>query len=199
MNVEGATMTMPYPEAAQAFRAYQALLSSPKASREDLMLYRAYRALVRGRKVIDAHHAIARAGVDVNGRPKLAICRADVTWCALETWMLNGEETAVFSHRGGRWTLRRRRDHQLLAGEVGIPVRMFNRTGITPGRARVPLIPAQHRPTAQLDGFHILWEAEWEDVPVDPLLLKHVDGPFYVVLAAWDLSLVEQSVLRMRA
>jgi hypothetical protein len=66
------------------------------------------------------------------------------------------------------------------------------------GRALVPLIPPWARPKAKLSNYHILWEADWTDVPVDPALLKHLGGPLYVVLAVWDLTEVERSVLSLR-
>jgi len=45
------------------------------------------------------------------------------------------------------------------------------------------------------------FEADWKPVrdrrraPGDPALLKHLGGPFYAVLATWDLTFVEQAVL----
>lgn len=204
MNVEAATMTMPRAEAREAYRAYKAQLKSPKATREDVLLYRAYRALVRGCKIIDVNRAIGAAGFNARGLPKLAICLAPAVWCHYEIWTPHGHPMRqhVFSPRGGQWAHNRRgrHDKQLFSGEVAVPVTAFATAPVAnpSARAHVPLIPPQHRPTDKLEHYHVLWEANWEDVPVDPLLLKHIDGPFYVVLAAWDLTLVEQSVLRMR-
>jgi hypothetical protein len=44
--------------------------------------------------------------------------------------------------------------------------------------------------------YYILWEANWEDPPGDPVLLKHIEDEFYAILAAWDLTQLEQEVLR---
>jgi hypothetical protein len=44
----------------------------------------------------------------------------------------------------------------------------------------------------------ILWEAEWQHVPSDPLLLRHITGPLYAVLASWDLTELERAVLSRR-
>jgi hypothetical protein len=66
----------------------------------------------------------------------------------------------------------------------------------------VPSVPPQFRPTGALSDYHILFEAEWQRVPpVDPMLLKqigHAESPLFVVLAAWDLSPLEQAVLRAK-
>jgi hypothetical protein len=48
----------------------------------------------------------------------------------------------------------------------------------------------------ELSNYHILWEADWEDAPVDPILLKQIDGNFFAVIAQWDLTNVERMVLR---
>lgn len=69
--------------------------------------------------------------------------------------------------------------------------------------AIVPTIPPRLRPPHNLSGYHILWEAEWgqEDVlpPGDPALLRHLGGDLYAVLAVWDLTPLERSVLAGRA
>jgi hypothetical protein len=59
------------------------------------------------------------------------------------------------------------------------------------------MIPLQHRPDGKLSDHHVLFEAEWRRLPAaDPMLLKRIDGPLFVVLAAWDLTPLEQAVLR---
>jgi hypothetical protein len=64
--------------------------------------------------------------------------------------------------------------------------------------AVVPIVPPQYRPKFKLSNYHILWEADWKRVPVDPILLKHLGGSLYAVLASWDLTEIEQAVLRGR-
>ena len=66
-------------------------------------------------------------------------------------------------------------------------------------RAVVPAIPVHLRPAGDLGEFFILFEAEWDKhAPPDPLLLKHIGGHMYSVLAQWDLTDVEKAVLEGR-
>ncbi|MFI4852645.1 MAG: hypothetical protein ACIAZJ_26335 [Gimesia chilikensis] len=59
-----------------------------------------------------------------------------------------------------------------------------------------PVSPPALLPVGNLANYQILWEAEWETVPVDPMLLKHLGKSLYVVLAQWDLTPLEQGILR---
>jgi DNA-binding Lrp family transcriptional regulator len=65
-------------------------------------------------------------------------------------------------------------------------------------RAIVPLIPPKLRPAGNLSKYCILWEADWFRPPGDPLLLRHLAGTLYAVLAVWDLTELEQAVLGAR-
>jgi hypothetical protein len=47
--------------------------------------------------------------------------------------------------------------------------------------------------------YHVLWDAVWTpEPPIDPLLLKHCGGSLYAIVAAWDLTPLEQAVMRGR-
>lgn len=51
-----------------------------------------------------------------------------------------------------------------------------------------------------IERHRILWEATWSRIaPKDPALLKDIGGGLYVVLAIWDLTELERSVLGVRA
>jgi len=66
-------------------------------------------------------------------------------------------------------------------------------------KAMVPPVPPKFRPSTSLTNFHILWEAEWQQhAPVDPALLRHIGGDLYAVLAIWDLTELERTVLMRR-
>jgi hypothetical protein len=197
MNVDAATMTIPYGQAHTAYLHYRKALVDKRATRDDKMLLRGLRAVLRGQKVIDVNLAIGTGGRDMWGRPRLAIGRAD--WPFVQ---LHGRvEGFQFSSRTGTWGRPPR-------GEVVVPETSFapvpadvrRAMQIQTARAQTPSIPPQFRPAdGTLADHHLLFEAVWQPAPTrDPLLLKHIDGPFYVVLAAWDLTPLEQAILRMK-
>lgn len=193
MNVEQATMQIPWGEAQDAYRHYRQAIKANRATKDDVAIARAYHALMRGKKVIDVLHAIATGGLNNRGLPKLAIARAD--WAFVHAWWY--DQRCIFSakeqpygYRGGQ---------QAATHNVGVRFAERPVDWTVTSKAQVPSIPPQFRPTSALSGYRLLFEAVWEQrPPVDPLLLKHIEGPFYVVLAAWDLSPLEQAVLRAR-
>ena len=190
MNVESAVMKVPYYDAVSAYHAYKRLVDERRATPDDVSLAKAYGRLVRGKKVIDARKAIVDAGVDANGRPRLAIGRAH--WPFAHFW--SDGARAYFTRTERAWSWRAANAQRQRSISAVFPVALGNSA-----RAITPMVPAQHRPKGALSAYHILWEAEWQPVPpVDPLLLKHIDGPFFVVLAAWDLTPLEQAVMRQQ-
>lgn len=153
--------------------------------KRDWEIERIYRQIARGKKVISAFQAIRNAGVDQLGRPRLAIMRADqpfVRCCACSSM------NVTFSNGGHS----RARDWHF---EIPWPgrERVCNEYNLA---ARLPRIPPQYRPAEFLSNYHLLWEANWEEIPVDPMLLKRIGKDAWIVLAAWDLTEVELSVLR---
>lgn len=157
----------------------------------DEALLLGYRALAKGKPLIDVGQAMRQAGADEAGRPRLAIAAADQ---ATVRFRSEGDGTGGYfwtSRRDPLWSRRATRGvHRF---PVGTWPKLTNRNL----QAVVPLIPAEHRPArSHPRNFHILWEAAWQDVPGDPFLLRHVHGMLYVVLAEWDLTALEQSILR---
>lgn len=188
MNVQ--TITMSKKDALEAFRAYRKAVRE-RHSAEDVALMRGYKALAKGRQVLDVHDTFQRAGVDARGRPRLAISRADLG------------RVEMYYYRDGSARFSRRRGYHWQKGETFY--RVLLPAGTLPANrasgdasAVVPIIPPRFRPVHALRGYHVLWEAEWEDVPRDPMLLKHLSGALYAVLAAWDLTELERAVLRGR-
>jgi hypothetical protein len=202
VNIDAATMQVPYMDALHQFKAYRELVKAtpPRATRDDVALYKGLRALIRGRKVIDITLAIAGAGRHFDtGLPLLAIARAD--WPRVRcTGEWGSENTTVlrFSTRGS-FGRRSRGEVEVSQAAFRDPLNPNVRLIAIGGLAQVPIIPPQYRPEGTLKAYHILFEAEWQKAPpVDPILLRHVDGPFFVVLAAWDLTPLEQAVLRAK-
>jgi hypothetical protein len=196
--------------ARRAFRDYRkaALAEKNAALRADYeALTRGYRAIASGKQVIDLHQVMKAAGVNESFYPRLAIARADGQWCHLSLLDNGG---AHMTHVQ-TWTTRRgRRPGHVVA----LPANTFPRVPqwspgqgysgrprgwSTVARAMVPMVPPQYHPGAALSNYFILWDAVWEPAPpVDPLLMKHLGGALYAIVAAWDLTPLEQAVMRGR-
>lgn len=189
MNIESATMTVDRSVARAHYKDYRTAVKGGRATRDDVMLYKGFRALMRGQKVIDIVAAIGAGGLDAQGRPRLAVCRADAPRVFMS---VNGN--GVLFASVNRFARQRSTDPVIpLSAFPAVP-----QFGVR-GEDVLPTIPPQFRPERPLGEFHLLWEAVWRPLPTrDPMLLKHVDGPFYVVLAAWDLTPLEQAVMRQR-
>lgn len=186
MNV--ATLNATPQEARDAVLAYKA--HRGVYDQRDWEIERIYRQISRGKTVISAQASIASTGLDDLGRPKLALCRADQTEVRVN---VNDHSITGYAEAFTRINFK-----GTLQGGNGIDI-------VIPGgppirkpwaRALLPRIPPQHRPARNLSSYHILWEAEWQDIPRDPYLLKRIGKDAWVVLAAWDLTDVEVSVLR---
>jgi hypothetical protein len=157
--------------------------------KRDWEIERVYRQISKGKTVISVHDAIRRAGVDELGRPRLAIMRADQERVLCEP---NLDEI--------RFTTATRSRAQDRSFVINWPGRPPVRNMWWSAQALLPRIPPQYRPVSiSLAKYHILWEADWTAIPRDPYLLKRIGKDAWVVLAAWDLTDVELSVLRAHA
>jgi hypothetical protein len=161
----------------------------------DEAIRRTYQLIAQGHVVIKALESIRLAGVDAEGLPKLAIVRADADECWCELWMNGSARFAMDRYAKSRgW----RRYIDLPHGTF--PARQSHRGGYTDVlRAVVPIIPIHLRPKRGLANYHILWEADWERIPSDPMLLRRIGrGDLWLVVAAWDLTEVERAALATR-
>jgi hypothetical protein len=196
MNVTEVTME---PEAAEkAFREYRDAWRK-SAAMIDGELMRGYKALSEGKTLISLTEAITAGGVDKQGRPHLAIARADEGAIAmtrtrdgrLEYWPAgSGRASAddrVFTFGVGT----------LPVSEDGWENNLWR--PFRPWQASIPFIPPLYRPPFKLDNYHLLWEAEWRQARGaqrrDPMLLRRVGGDLFAVVAAWDLTEIEKLVL----
>lgn len=182
MNV--APLAVTQEAAAIALREYKAHRAT--YDKRDWEIERIYRAISKGRTVISVHDAIRAAGVDELGRPRLAIMRADQRQVQCNAcWDSSVVFTNEYNSRAGEWHFEipwSNRAHRCRSVNLA---------------ARLPRIPPQHRPASgNLGSYHILWEADWTDIPRDPYLLKRIGKDAWIVLAAWDLTDVEIAVLR---
>jgi len=190
MNVQ--TITMPRKEAYEAFREYREAFRRDGQVR-DAALMRGYKALAKGKQVIDLAEAMKTAGLDAQGRPLLAVCRADAQRCHIEAWDTGG--LRFWMDREGR-DRESRRFVQVPNGTFTWP-QGFIFWKLRNWSALVPMIPPRYRPVSALSNFHVLWEATWQtEPPKDPMLLRRLDGMLFAVLACWDLTELERAVLR---
>ena len=183
MNVQQIAVTQL--EAMQALRQYKAHRNV--YDRRDWEIERIYRAIARGKTVINALDAIHRAGLDELGRPKLAIMRADQEFCICE-WHFSDRIIFRNVHRSkaAEWYF-----------EIAWPNRPDSANNFRNLRARLPRIPPHLRPAqGTLSSYHVLWEADWRDEPRDPYLMRRIGKDAWVVVAAWELTDVEISVMR---
>lgn len=208
-----ATIEMPIDEAQQAFEEYRAAVRE-RHNEEDEQIMRGYRVLAKGKQVLNLPKTLKAGGTDtitVSKRwsrnetidvtvPRLAIARASRT-----TVWTNGidhrgscrMQTKREPHVNNMFDVMRFADGTFDAGSADETT--WNSPRI---RAVVPNVPPRLRPRAGLGNFHVLFEAEWgldPEPPVDPALLRHIGGELYAVIAVWDLTELERSVLAGRA
>lgn len=186
--MEVANLKLDKIEARRLYREYAA--HKAHATPMDREIQRTYRLIAQGRVVIQALESIKLAGLDAEGLPRLALCRADIKACELRMGT-NGDADFL----ADVWPRRAAGLHFSLPAGTFPP-----RTHALYHRAAaLPLIPIHLRPRAHLEKYHILWEAEWRKVPPrDPYLLRRVGGDMWLVVAAWDLTDVERAAMSTR-
>lgn len=179
-------------DARELYRAYKTHLHwTPQ---EDAEIRRVYQLIAQGRVVIRAMETIARAGVNAEGLPNLAICRADLSRVR---WFPSHDGGGVFEGPvGSKW-----RKNSRTGNALHLPPGTFQRRGPNyQYEALLPPIPDRVMPKRGLANYHVLWEAEWRRViPADPYLLRQIGrGDTWLVVAAWDLTEVERAALATR-
>jgi hypothetical protein len=188
------------------YQARQKYLEYRKAIREssdplqrntdDDILMRSYRQIWRGRRVLHLQQVMSETGLRPDWLPKLAICRADRTHCSVVMHPQGG--AIFFSVQTPPWRDRVVTNSTTRVLPRGTFQRRPQNTPSDRAWAIAPSIPPAFRPKGDLKGYHLLWEAHWQAAPVDPLLLKHIGGDVFAVLAQWDLTPLERAVLRGR-
>jgi hypothetical protein len=199
MNV--AQIKMPAAEARKRFDEYTEALAGREATAEDTAALLGYKALADGKDVLDLFQVFRDMPADVQGRPRLAVARAHWSHVAVRRES-DGRATWVQLERFADWAdfYGRLAWHRRIRFPVGT-LHASARPATTSSRdlsAIVPSIPPPVRPPRALHRYTILWEADWQVAPVDPLLLRHLAGPLYVMLASWDLTELERSILAAR-
>lgn len=198
MNVE--QLTMPKAEAKRKLRYARQQLHR-RADDEYKQLETAYRAAAQGKPLIVLSEAIRSAPRDERGRPRVAIARADRVQVRFQA--RNSTAGFVSISRGGSFWDRR---HTRARGvTITVPAPGLS-SDVPEGYAIVPIVPPDVRGVHALETHFILWEVEqWaarqidERPDRDPLLLKHLGGDLYAVIAEWDLTDVERAIMAGRA
>lgn len=211
MQVE--ELSLPRRQAEKEFNALkEAFKRNAKLRKEEVRkdLLAVYGHLRHGKKIIDVPESFKKAGLNKDGDPRLAICRADGKQC----FCLKMEDcSAIFSmKRLDRWNRTPRKTYadlrlpsetfQWLPKDSALPVSMYNIKNQVV-QCLVPIIPAKilvKEVRASLRNYHVLWEVEeWKQVPPkDPILLKRLTPNLFGVLATWDLTPLERAIIRGR-
>lgn len=189
----------------EAEEAYKQYLEVVKTRKEKYLkdLKTVYYNLKQGKTVIDIFEAMKKADTNKEGDPRLAICRADAKEVYFEKQSVG---SGSFSHEDfGSWNKGSYRY------DIQLPSNTFSDWKFKEGsdweinrkriKTKVPIIPAHLLPKGKLENYYILWETkEWETLPErkDPFLLKRISNNLFVVLAEWDVTKLEQSIIRGR-
>ena len=209
MKVE--QLTVPREKAIEEYEAYKEALKKPRYDHEQYLkdLKSIYGHMKHGRSIIDLWTSLTKAGLNKQGDPRLALCRADSKNVHFEK---KEHGAGVFSRENGkprnRWD-RWKDDTKIPEGIFPPwPLKDPARTDYSGNRKRneietiVPIIPAKFLNALRggLHNYHILWEVkEWKPTPPkDPILLKKLTPNIFVVLATWNLTKLERAVIQGR-
>jgi len=190
----------------QAEEEYQAYKEAIRKHKDQYLrdLKALYGHLRHGRAIIDVYAAMKKAGLNKDGDPRLAICRADSKEVFFEKY---NKGAGIFKFENRRW--------KTLKDDVKLPEGTFceewerEQTEFGGSRIKheristiVPIIPARilNPLRGALHNYHILWEVkEWKPAPPrDPILLKRLTPNMFVVLATWNLTPLERAVIKGR-
>ena len=192
---------IPKEKALVAWKEYLELLKNRDDEGANI-LKQAYYHASKGRKVIDIYQAMKDAGLNIDGWPRLAICRADGKECFFRR---RAKGSGLFHHeRLNRWEGGNRNSVSLGEGTfMDLPVAPHFENLKNERYAVIPTIPAKFYPKGSLEKYYLLWEVEqWHEKsqfpvpPIDPFLLKRISPNLFVVLAEWDLTPLERAVIK---
>ena len=204
------TIDIPVEEAEKFYKEYAEEIKErgDKAEKYLKELKSTYYHLSQGRKVIDIYEVFKKSSLKENGDPELAIARADLKkiffhresmgagcFAEKERWYDSSDNVRLPSNTFKDWdTVIEDSSNEWNEWSVRHP-KIVRATVET----KVPLVPAHIMPNGKLDNYYILFEvSEWNEVPVaaDPYLLKRINSNAFVVLAEWDITPIEQAILR---
>lgn len=169
--------------------------------REDEELMRAYRAMEKGQRIINLAQVMRNVGLcDEMKLPRLAIVRADAKHVKVDA----NRTRTVFADAAAGWYPSKTQRVEVPSSVFG--AELWNNEWRTRNhypldytvKALAPKIPPRHDP-GDLTEYYLLWEPKWEGVPdPDPMLLSRIGDNFFAVVAVWDMTPLEQSILESR-
>lgn len=209
--MEGVTKMDIEPEKAKDFyKEYKELLKERELEKkkEYEELKQAYYHISKGKKIINIFDAMKKAGKNEMDDPKLAICNANSQTVTFEK---DNRGSGIFYGKNNKFN----------QASIQIPSDIFEDWKIQEGRTGtsrwhierqlletgVPIVPPHLLPKGKLENYYILWEVEtWKDLAPkkdDPFLLKRISPNLFAVLAEWDVtelesSIVESSIIKER-
>lgn len=184
------TIEMPRNEAREAFLHYRRAVRE-RRNTEDEAIMRGYKALAMGKRIINIRETLLAGGFDDLHRPRLALARADAKSCLVQSFW--DGDLRFYADVQNPWNAKKADTRSYRQLRTWPDEQRFH---VAEARAIVPIVPPQLRPAHALTGYDVLWEAEWRRMaPVDPALLKHLGGDLYVVVATWDLTELERTVI----
>ena len=209
---------MPKEKAKAEWRIYNDLIKKRHDKYLEDMKKSMYQ-LSKGRELIDIYKIMENAGVTKNFQPKLAIARADwkeVQFCKQDDGRGFFYDPDRKKYYGGVWAVKNEGDIDLRPQTFMQWARVKEQRKDSKDnivnvdswqianekcKTKIPIIPAQLIPDGNLSNYYILWEVQkWEDLPEtkDPLLLKRITENLFVILGAWEVTPLEQSIISGR-
>jgi len=197
MQVKG-IITMPKEQAQKEWKNYREVL----VRRQEKYLMQMYECLShmrRGRKLLDVFEAIKKAGLNEKQEPRLAIARADFKRVYFHK---QDDGRGFYSDSVSTYGWRKDKIVDLPENTFDDWMRDENGYSIKEPRrleTKVPIIPPQFLPRGKLSNYFVLWEVkDWKAVPKDPILLKRLTNNLFAVLAVWNLTPLEQAIIKGR-
>lgn len=189
-----ALIEMPAEVAAEELKSYRrALHRRVDAEYQEVAI--GLEQLAKGTPLLQLSRVFSDVAIDDEGRPRLAIARADRLRVQFSAWGGEFRFNSAYETRRGKTP----RDSYIT---IPSPVVLNHaRTGY----AIVPMTPPDVRGTLDMTRHFVLWEVErWADnardvaPDVDPFLLQRISADLYAVVGSWDLTPIEQAILAGR-
>lgn len=192
-------------DARQKYREYRDAVASPEGTSLDVEMMHAYHQLGMGRKVISLNKAMEFAGCTAKGQPTLAVANATArtVWFVRDAGWIH-DDRGDWKHPASSFVSDRSQNpawrkpdarRRSKTGTFRFHRSLFPNATSREITAKVPAVPPSKRPKAELSNYVVLWEANWEEAPQDPYLLRRVTDDLFVVLAEWSLTNVERLVM----